>query len=101
MNSTHPEPTPAALSLNYITVIRCCIREQALSPANACSLKKYHLTREDLRLQLEFSGLLIGPVETAIEYDNAKKALIRHVYKLQINTIRDTLSSTSPNASKK
>ncbi|MCH9757084.1 MAG: YafY family transcriptional regulator [Gammaproteobacteria bacterium] len=43
---------------------------------------------EDLRHQLEFSGLLIGPAKTMIEHDNEKEALIRHAirksYKLQI-----------------
>ena len=46
---------------------------------------------EDLRYQLEFSGLLIGPVKTAIENDDEKEALIRHAirreYKLQITYI--------------
>jgi predicted DNA-binding transcriptional regulator YafY len=43
---------------------------------------------EDLRQQLEFSGLLIGPVKTTIENDDEKEALIRHAirkeYKLQM-----------------
>ena len=43
---------------------------------------------KDLRHQLEFSGLLIGPVKTAIENDDEKEALIRHAirreHKLQI-----------------
>lgn len=43
---------------------------------------------EDLRHQLEFSGLLIGPAKTPIEHDDEKEALIRHAirkeYKLQI-----------------
>ncbi|MBA2651394.1 MAG: YafY family transcriptional regulator [Tatlockia sp.] len=46
---------------------------------------------EDLRHQLEFSGLLIGPVKTAIEKDDEKEALIRHAirreYKLQMTYI--------------
>ena len=46
---------------------------------------------EDLRHQLEFSGLLIGPVKTAIENDDEKEALIRHAihreYKLQMSYI--------------
>jgi predicted DNA-binding transcriptional regulator YafY len=46
---------------------------------------------KDLRHQLEFSGLLIGPVKTAIENDDEKEALIRHAirreYKLQITYI--------------
>ncbi|MFA5961049.1 MAG: YafY family protein [Tatlockia sp.] len=33
---------------------------------------------EALRYQLEYSGLLIGPVKTAIENDDEKEALIRH-----------------------
>jgi len=33
---------------------------------------------EDLRYQLEFSGLLIGPAKTFIERDDEKEALIRH-----------------------
>lgn len=33
---------------------------------------------EDLRYQLEFSGLLIGPAKTPIEHDDEKEALIRH-----------------------
>ena len=46
---------------------------------------------EDLRHQLEFSGLLIGPVKTAIENDDEKEALIRHAirreYKLQMTYV--------------
>lgn len=46
---------------------------------------------EDLRHQLEFSGLLIGPVNTAIEHDDEKEALIRHTirkeHKLQMTYI--------------
>jgi predicted DNA-binding transcriptional regulator YafY len=46
---------------------------------------------EDLRHQLEFSGLLIGPVKTAIEHDDVKEALIRHAirkeHKLQMTYI--------------
>lgn len=46
----------------------------------------------DLRHQLEFSGLLIGPVKTAIDHDDEKEALIRLAmrkeYKLQM-TYRD------------
>jgi predicted DNA-binding transcriptional regulator YafY len=43
---------------------------------------------EDLQKQLEFSGLLIGPVKTVIENDDEKEALvrlsIRKEYKLQM-----------------
>lgn len=43
---------------------------------------------EDLRHQLEFSGLLIGPAKTLIEHDEEKESSIRHAirkeYKLQI-----------------
>lgn len=46
---------------------------------------------EDLRHQLEFSGLLIGPVKSAIENDDEKEALIRHAirreYKLQMTYV--------------
>lgn len=46
---------------------------------------------EDLRQQLEFSGLLIGPVKTTIEHDDEKESLIRLAirkeYKLHINYI--------------
>lgn len=46
---------------------------------------------EELRHQLEFSGLLIGPVKTPIENDDEKEALIRHAirreYKLQMTYI--------------
>jgi predicted DNA-binding transcriptional regulator YafY len=46
---------------------------------------------EDLRHQLEYSGLLIGPVNTAIEHDDEKEALIRHAirreYKLQMTYV--------------
>lgn len=46
---------------------------------------------KDLRHQLEYSGLLIGPVKTAIENDDEKEALIRHAirreYKLQMTYI--------------
>ena len=38
---------------------------------------------EDLRHQLEFSGLLIGPVKTTIEKDDEKEALIRHAIRKQ------------------
>lgn len=43
---------------------------------------------KDLRRQLEYSGLLIGPAKTLIEHDDEKESLIRHAirkeYKLQI-----------------
>ncbi len=43
---------------------------------------------EDLKHQLEFSGLLIGPAKTLIEHDDEKEALIRHAirqeHKLQM-----------------
>ncbi len=43
---------------------------------------------EDLRYQLEFSGLLIGPLKTLVERDDEKEALIRHAirkeHKLQM-----------------
>ena len=43
---------------------------------------------EDLRHQLQFSGLLIGPAKTLIERDDEREALIRHAirkeYKLQM-----------------
>lgn len=46
---------------------------------------------EDLQKQLEFSGLLIGPVKTTIENDDEKEALvrlaIRKEYKLQMTYI--------------
>lgn len=46
---------------------------------------------EDLRYQLEFSGLLIGPVKMAIEHDDEKEALIRHAirreHKLQMTYV--------------
>ncbi len=46
---------------------------------------------KELRQQLEFSGLLIGPVKTAIANDDEKEALIRHAirreYKLQMTYI--------------
>jgi len=46
---------------------------------------------KDLRHQLEYSGLLIGPVKTAIENDDEKEALIRHAirreYKLQMTYV--------------
>lgn len=46
---------------------------------------------EDLRHQLKFSGLLIGPVKTTIENDDEKEALIRDAirreYKLQMTYI--------------
>ncbi|MBI2785323.1 MAG: YafY family transcriptional regulator [Legionella longbeachae] len=46
---------------------------------------------EDLRRQLEFSGLLIGPVKSTIENDDEKEALvrlsIRKEYKLQMTYI--------------
>jgi predicted DNA-binding transcriptional regulator YafY len=45
----------------------------------------------DLQQQLEFSGLLIGPVKTTIENDDNKEALVRHAirreYKLQMTYI--------------
>ena len=46
---------------------------------------------EDLRYQLEFSGLFIGPVKTAVEKDDDKEALVRHAirkeHKLQITYV--------------
>lgn len=46
---------------------------------------------KDLQRQLEFSGLLIGPVKTTIENDDEKEALvrlaIRKEYKLKMNYI--------------
>lgn len=46
---------------------------------------------ENLRYQLEFSGLLIGPVKIAIENDDEKEALIRHAirreHKLQMTYV--------------
>ncbi|WP_133136730.1 helix-turn-helix transcriptional regulator [Legionella rowbothamii] len=46
---------------------------------------------EDLRHQLEFSGLLIGPAKTAIEHNDEIEALIRHAirkeYKLHMTYI--------------
>ena len=43
---------------------------------------------DDLRYQLEFSGLLIGPAKTLVERDDEKEALVRRAirneYKLQI-----------------
>lgn len=43
---------------------------------------------KDLRHQLEFSGLLIGPAKTLVERDDEKEALIRHAirneHKLQM-----------------
>lgn len=43
---------------------------------------------EDLRHQLEFSGLLIGPAKTLVERDDEREASIRHAirkeYKLQM-----------------
>lgn len=44
---------------------------------------------EDLRHQLEFSGLLIGPAKTLVERDDEKEAAIRHAirkeYKLKLH----------------
>lgn len=44
---------------------------------------------EDMRHQLEFSGLLIGPAKILVERDDDREALIRHAirneYKLQID----------------
>ncbi len=46
---------------------------------------------EDLKHQLEYSGLLIGPATTTIEKDDEKEALIRHAirreYKLQMTYV--------------
>ncbi len=46
---------------------------------------------EDLQHQLEFSGLLIGPVKIAIDNDDEKEALIRHAirreHKLQMTYV--------------
>lgn len=46
---------------------------------------------DDLRYQLEYSGLLIGPAKIAIEHDDEKEALIRHAirkeYKLSMTYI--------------
>lgn len=40
---------------------------------------------EDLRHQLEFSGLLIGPAKTLVERDDEKEALIRHAIRNEHN----------------
>jgi len=46
---------------------------------------------DDLRKQLELSGLFIGPAKNTIEHDDEKEALIRHAirreYKLQMSYI--------------
>lgn len=77
-----------ALVLGLRWVARRADKKLQLAATNVLA-KISAVLPEDLRHQLEFSGLLIGPVKTAIENDDEKEALIRHAirkeYKLQMS----------------
>jgi predicted DNA-binding transcriptional regulator YafY len=79
-----------ALVLGSRWVARRTDKKLRLAATNALA-KISAVLPEDLKHQLEFSGLLIGPVKTAIEHDDEKEALIRHAirqeHKLQMTYI--------------
>ena len=76
-----------ALVLGSRWVARRADKKLRLAATNVLAIISAVLP-EDLRHQLEYAGLLIGPVKTAIENDDEKEALIRHAirreHKLQI-----------------
>ncbi|MDR3501193.1 MAG: YafY family protein [Legionella sp.] len=79
-----------ALVLGSRWVARRADKKLRLAASNVLA-KISAVLPEDLRHQLEFSGLLIGPAKTAIEHDDENEALIRHAirkeYKLQMTYI--------------
>ena len=66
-----------ALVLGSRWVARRTDKKLGLAAANVLA-KIAAVLPEDLKDQLEFSGLLIGPAKTLIEHDDEKEALIRH-----------------------
>ncbi len=76
-----------ALVLGSRWVARRTDKKLGLAATNVLA-KIASVLPEDLRHQLEFSGLLIGPAKTLIERDDEKEASIRHAirkeHKLQI-----------------
>jgi predicted DNA-binding transcriptional regulator YafY len=65
-----------ALVLGSRWVVRRTDKKLGLAAANVLA-KIAAVLPEDLKHQLEFSGLLIGPAKTLIEHDDEKEALIR------------------------
>lgn len=76
-----------ALVLGSRWVARRTDKKSGLAATNVLA-KIAAVLPEDLRHQLEFSGLLIGPAKTLVERDDEKEALIRHAirneHKLQM-----------------
>ena len=76
-----------ALVLGSRWVARRTDKKLRMSATNALA-KISAVLPENLRQQLEYSGLLIGPVKNAIEIDDEKEAVIRHAirnaFKIQI-----------------
>ncbi|MBA2655786.1 MAG: YafY family transcriptional regulator [Tatlockia sp.] len=77
-----------ALVLGSRWVARRTDKKLRLAATNALA-KISAVLPQNLRQQLEFSGLIIGPAKTAVEQDDEKEALIRHAlrkeYKLLIS----------------
>jgi predicted DNA-binding transcriptional regulator YafY len=77
-----------ALVLGSRWVARRTDKKLGLAATNVLA-KIASVLPEDLRHQLEFSGLLIGPAKTLIERDDEKEALIREAirkeHKLKMN----------------
>jgi predicted DNA-binding transcriptional regulator YafY len=77
-----------AIVLGSRWVARRADKKLRLAASNALA-KISSVLPADLREQLAYSGLLIGPVKTAIENDDEKEALIREAirkeYKLQMS----------------
>jgi predicted DNA-binding transcriptional regulator YafY len=76
-----------ALVLGLRWVARRTDKKLGLAATNVLA-KIAAVLPEDLRYQLEFSGLLIGPAKTLVERDDEREALIRHAirneHKLQM-----------------
>lgn len=76
-----------ALVLGSRWVARRTDKTLALAATNVLA-KIAAVLPEDLKHQLEFSGLLVGPAKTLVERDDEKEATIRHAirkeYKLQM-----------------
>lgn len=72
-----------ALVLGSRWVARRADKKLRVAATNALAKISAVLPKE-LRHQLEYSGLLIGPVKTAIEYDDEKEALIRQAIRKEM-----------------
>lgn len=76
-----------ALVLGSRWVARRCDKKLRLAATNVLA-KISAVLPEDLRYQLEYSGLLIGPPKTAVENNDEQEALVRYAirkeYKLQM-----------------